>query len=120
MTRLLAKRGVTFRRTFTLSGSWRASHFDDIRFVIRSDQPATSVTDDSAALAVATLSGGDITFDGTGQYGTVTITDEDTYTWEPGYYQWGCKGFAVDGAVYDLDSGQLTVAYDIPRAVPTP
>jgi hypothetical protein len=113
-------RGDVFEYSFTLGGGWTGSDFtDSLKFTLRESVPASTVTDDTDALAQASVSGGEITFDGSDTIGTITLPSSDTNTWPASKLYWDLQG-VVSGSpdtAYTLDEGTILILSDITRSL---
>lgn len=112
-------RGDVFEYSFTLGGGWTGSAFTGgLKFTLRESVPASTVTDDTGALAQASVAGGEITFDGSDTIGTITIASSVTNTWPASKLYWDLQGVVTGSpsTTYTLDIGTILVLSDITRS----
>jgi hypothetical protein len=110
------RRGDTFEYSSTLEDDWVGADFTGgVKFTVRSSIPATSVTDDSAALAQVSVAGGGIVFSGADF--TVTIAASVTTTWPVGRLYWDMQGVITTGSVvHTIASGTIVIQPDVTRS----
>jgi hypothetical protein len=111
-------RGDTFVYSFTLGNGWTASMFTGgIKWTLREQFPASSVTDDADAIAQASVAGGEIVFSDT-THGTITIADSLTDSWLTKTLSWDLQGVVTGPPrrTYTIDRGTILILGDASRS----
>ena len=119
-------RGTSFARTSVLSEGYNEASFTGgVKFTLRTTIPASTVLDDTGAVAQATEADG-LTFDGDGTAEdlcvvTIRFPASATKLWPMAKLVWDLKGTILgvgddDDEVFQLGSGTLLVLGDVGRS----
>jgi hypothetical protein len=111
------RRGATFRYRFPILGGWVWSQFSEIYFTLRSTVPPSTEVTDTAAIAQASKTGGEVYVDPDDDaFFWVEFPSATTNSWPLGQLLWDIEGTRdSDGSVDPLDEGDIEITADMTR-----